>query len=57
MKRLLILVIFGVFFCAFFIGCRHTLDKLTRVNTGNVDVRDMWEAFLDDEKDFQETYW
>ena len=57
MKRLLILVIFGVFLCVFFIGCRHTLDKLSRVNTGNVDVRDMWEAFLEDEKDLQETYW
>ena len=56
MKKLIILGLFGLFFCNFFIGC-HTLDTLSKVNTGHVGPRDLWEAVIADDRDFQENFW
>ena len=55
MKRWIVLLILGIFFITF-LGCR-TIDKISRVGTGNINPVDVWVAFLDDGRDFQENYW
>ena len=55
MRKMLYVLIF-CFALTAFAGC-HTVRKLTRVNTGQVDLEDILQALVDDDKDFQEEYW
>jgi len=56
MKKLLALGVLGLYFCIFFSGC-HTLDTLSRVNTGHVDLKDTWQAIVADDQDFRDSLW
>jgi hypothetical protein len=57
MKRRLIYIILGLFLGSFFMGCSHTIDKLSRFNTGRVDAGDIAEALVKDELAFRKAYW
>jgi len=56
MIRLVCILIF-LGFCVHLLGCSHTIDQLSRFNTGNVGARDIADAMVADEHDFRETFW
>jgi hypothetical protein len=56
MKKIVITLIFMVF-CGIFISCSHTIDKLSRFNTGRVGAGDIAEALVKDELAFRKAYW
>lgn len=55
MKKIIFMLIL-VFSFNFFIGC-HTLNSLSRVHTGHVDLKDIYDAVIADDHDFQEIFW
>ncbi|MDD5291620.1 MAG: hypothetical protein PHY46_00335 [Candidatus Omnitrophica bacterium] len=56
MRKLIFILILMLFY-TIFSGCSHTIDKLSRFNTGNVDAKDIADAMVADEQDFREALW
>ncbi|MFH1622399.1 MAG: hypothetical protein ABIA97_04680 [Candidatus Omnitrophota bacterium] len=55
MKKFILIVILGLYVCVF-AGC-HTLDTLSRVGTGQVDLKDTWQAVIADDQEFRDMFW
>jgi hypothetical protein len=51
------LIFITLCFCAAFLGCSHTVDKLSRFNAGHVNARDLWVAMAADEIAFRKATW